>query len=314
MQLVFFILVLVFGLIVIIKSGDLLIDSALGISNATALSKQFIGLTLLSLATTAPELCVSCFSAFQGRAQMCVNNGLGSIICNIGLVLAISLIALKQNVKREEFNFKGITIIFVFMLLYCFSLNNNISKIEGLCLIILYVLFIFFSIRLNKNSNYKSNNYKIKKKELIYNLFLFLLGAVGIGLSARLLVNSCIKIASILKISEGLIAITVLALGTALPELIATITSIRKKTLDLALGNIVGANIMNGTVLIGLSSIFSPTSLSVSMQSKFITIPLCIIFNIILVLPILIKQKTFKFQGILMLFLFIVYYILIFLF
>ena len=315
MQIVFLVLCLIFGIFVILKSGDLLIDSALSISKNTGVGEQFIGLTLLTFATTAPELCVSCISATQGRAQMCVNNGLGSIICNIGLVLAISLIAITQNVKKEEFNFKGLTLIFVFLLLFAFSLNNTISKLEGFILIILYVLFIITSIILQKkqqNRSYRMTK-QVNKRELAYSFLIFILGAIGVVLSANMLVDSSVKLATILNISEGIIAITVLAIGTALPELVSTLTAIKKKTLELALGNIIGANIMNGLVLIGLSAILSPSTLSISMQTKFITIPFCIIFNFILILPILKWLKTFKIQGILMLFLFIVYYFLIFL-
>ena len=314
MQILFLVLCLFFGIVVILKSGDLLIDGAINISHNTGASEQFIGLTLLSFATTAPELCVSCISAIQGRAEMCVNNGLGSIICNIGLVLAISLIAITQTIKREEFNFKSITLLFVFVLLFCLCINNTISKLEGFVLVSLYIAFIIINIfTFKRDKNVLSSREKINIKELLFSIFIFLLGAIGVGLSANMLVNVSVKLATLLNISEGIIAITVLALGTALPELVSTLTAIKKKTLELALGNIVGANIMNGLVLIGLSAILSPSMLSISMQTKFITIPFCIFFNFILILPILKWRKTFKFQGFLMLFLFIVYYFLIFL-
>ena len=315
MQVVFLILCLIFALFVVLKSGDLLVESALSISYNTGIGEQFIGLTLVSFATTAPELFVSCISATQGRAEMCVNNGLGSIICNIGLILAISLLFLKQTVNTSEFNFKGVTLIFVFLLLFTFALNGNISKLEGIILILIYVTFLVISLFSLKKQNMQYNiKTQINKKELLYSLLTFIIGAVGVAISANLLVNVCVELAQLFKISEGIIALTVLALGTALPELVSVISAIKKKTLELALGNIVGANIMNATVLIGLSAILSPQKLQINMQTKFITILLCIILNFILVLPILKWRKTFKIQGFTMLFLFIVYYFLIFLF
>lgn len=307
------VLCLIFGIIVILKSGDLLIESSLNISKCTGLSEQFIGATLLSFATTAPELFVSCISASKGSAEISVNNGLGSIICNIGLVLAISLVALTQKVNKKEFNFKAYILIFVFLLLFAFCLNGNISKLEGALLILTYVAFLIVTIKNIKNNAYNKNK-KVKKKELIFNIIMFLLGAIGVALSANLLVNSAQKLALKLNISEAVIALTVLAIGTCLPELVSTLTAIKKKTLNLALGNIVGANIMNCTILMGISSILSQETLKISPQTQFITIPFCIIFNFILLLPILFKQKTFKIQGILMLFTFFVYYFLIFYF
>lgn len=307
------VLCLIFGIIVILKSGDLLIESSLNISKCTGLSEQFIGATLLSFATTAPELFVSCISASKGSAEISVNNGLGSIICNIGLVLAISLVALTQKVNKKEFNFKAYILIFVFLLLFAFCLNGNISKLEGALLILTYVVFLIVTIKNIKNNAYNKNK-TVKKKELIFNIIMFLLGAIGVALSANLLVNSAQKLALKLNISEAVIALTVLAIGTCLPELVSTLTAIKKKTLNLALGNIVGANIMNCTILMGISSILSQETLKISPQTQFITIPFCIIFNFILLLPILFKQKTFKIQGILMLFTFFVYYFLIFYF
>lgn len=307
------VLCLIFGIIVILKSGDLLIESSLNISKCTGLSEQFIGATLLSFATTAPELFVSCISASKGSAEISVNNGLGSIICNIGLVLAISLVALTQKVNKKEFNFKAYILIFVFLLLFAFCLNGNISKLEGALLILTYVVFLIVTIKNIKNNAYNKNK-TVKKKELIFNIIMFLLGAIGVALSANLLVNSAQKLAVKLNISEAVIALTVLAIGTCLPELVSTLTAIKKKTLNLALGNIVGANIMNCTILMGISSILSQETLKISPQTQFITIPFCIIFNFILLLPILFKQKTFKIQGILMLFTFFVYYFLIFYF
>ena len=305
------ILCLIFGIIVILKSGDLLIESSLNISKATGLSEQFIGATLLSFATTAPELFVSCISASKGSAELSVNNGFGSIICNIGLVLSISLIALNQKVNKKEFNFKAYIIIFVFLLLFVLSLNNSISKFEGLLLILTYVVFLVLNVKNIKNNSY-NHKQKTNKKELIFSILLFLLGAVGVALSANLLVSSAQKLSIKINISEGIIGLTVLALGTCLPELVSTITAIKKKTLNLALGNIVGANIMNGTILIGVSAILSQKPLFISHNTLFITIPFCIIFNFILLIPILWKQKTFKIQGILMLFTFFVYYLLMF--
>lgn len=307
------VLCLIFGIIVILKSGDLLIESSLNISKCTGLSEQFIGATLLSFATTAPELFVSCISASKGSAEISVNNGFGSIICNIGLVLAISLVALTQKVNKKEFNFKAYILIFVFLLLFAFCLNGNISKLEGALLILTYVVFLIVTIKNIKNNAYNKNK-TVKKKELIFNIIMFLLGAIGVALSANLLVNSAQKLALKLNISEAVIALTVLAIGTCLPELVSTLTAIKKKTLNLALGNIVGANIMNCTILMGISSILSQETLKISPQTQFITIPFCIIFNFILLLPILFKQKTFKIQGILMLFTFFVYYFLIFYF
>ena len=299
---------LIFGIMVIIKSGDLLIDSSLNISYHTGLSQQFIGATLLSFATTAPELFVSCIASSRGSSQICLNNGLGSIICNIGLVLAISLIALSQKVNKAEFNYKAYFLIFSFLLLFVMGLNSSISKLEAVALICTYIIFVLINIKKNKSC---AENRLRNKKQLLFNILIFIIGACGVALSANLLVTSAEKLANQLGISEGVIAVTVLALGTALPELVATITAIRKKTLSLALGNIVGSNIMNGTILIGLSALLSSETLLINNHTKFISIPFCILFNLILSIPVLIKHKTFKYQGILMLFTFIVYYLLI---
>ena len=313
MQIIFLILCLIFALFVILKSGDLLVDSAINIASNTGIGEQFVGLTLVSFATTAPELFVSCISASKGKAEMCINNGLGSILCNIGLILAISLLFFKHKIEDEKFSFKGLTLIFVFLLLFVFALNGNISKVEGYILIFVYVLFLAISVLGIKNNKQNAVN-AINKKQLAYSFAVFVIGAIGVAISANMLVNVCISLARQLKISEGIIAITVLALGTALPELVSVVSAIKKKTLDLALGNIVGANIMNGTVLVGMSAILSPEKLCLNMQTKFITILFCIILNLVLVLPILKWRKTFKIQGLTMLFLFIVYYLIIFLF
>ena len=312
MLIVLLIFCLIFGIFVIVKSGDLLIDSSLNISECTGLSQQFIGATLLSFATTAPELFVSCIASSRGSSQICINNGMGSIICNIGLVSAISLIALNQQVKKKEFNYKAYFLLFSFVLLFIFSLNSAVSKAEAIMLLIIYIVFLVTNIMNIKSDMRFINKTKINTKQLSYSILLFIVGAVGVALSANLLVTCAQKLATQLNISEGIIAVTVLALGTALPELVATLTAIRKKTLNMALGNIIGANVMNCTLLVGLSTLFSESQLILDTKTKFITIPFCILFNVILTIPILIRQKTFKIQGFMLLFTFFVYYFLIF--
>ncbi|MBN2794911.1 MAG: calcium/sodium antiporter [Clostridia bacterium] len=311
------------GLILIIKGGDWFVDSAVWIAEVTGIPPIIIGATIVSVATTLPELIVSVAASLQGSSEMAIGNAVGSIICNIGLISSLGFIALKNTIKRKLFIKKAVIMIATLSVFTFFAWDLNFSHSEAFIVALFIVVFLYYNIKGSKDakSDYVLDKRTITKNVAVKNILLFMIGAAAIVIGARLLVDNGKIIAENLGVPEAIISVTLIALGTSLPELTTTIASIRKKNQDIGLGNIIGANILNVALILTASSGISKDGLPIQLydfklfgltfkdfpNTLFIDVPFALILMLLFTIPTFIKGETRKWQGFMMLFTYIVY-------
>ena len=293
------IILFIIGIVLIVKGGDLFVDASVWIAEVSGIPKFIIGATIVSFATTLPELLVSVFAAIDGKSDMAVGNAVGSVTANIGLIMAVSILFIPVCIKRREFIFKPLLMIASIVLLILFSLGESLSLAGSLVIISLFAVFIVENIRSAKRTvGTEAEKKQISsKKEVVFGAAKFILGTVGIVVGARLLVDNGSEIARAVGISEAVISVTVIAVGTSLPELVTTITAIVKKQPNLSVGNIIGANIFDITLIMPVCSIIKGGSLSVSKQGLMLDMPACLAVAVIAVIPAIISGKFRRLQG-----------------
>lgn len=317
------------GLVLIIKGGDWFVDSAVWIAEVTGIPSIIIGATIVSLATTLPELIVSLSANLSGSPEMAIGNAVGSIICNIGLISSIGFIVLKNEVSKNLFIKKSMIMIASLVVFTIFAWDLTFSHGEAFIVLMFIALFLYYNIKSTKSAKNANETYQIDRSTITSNVVaknigLFVIGAAGILIGARLLVDNGRIIASQLGVPEAIIALTVIALGTSLPELTTMISSIKKGNQDIGLGNIIGANILNVSLILTSSSLVSKTGLPIMLHDvnflgktlvRFpstlrIDVPFALFLMILFSIPTFIKGETKKWQGYAMLATYITYLII----
>ena len=293
---------LLLGFIIIVKGGDWFVEAAVWVAEATGIPKILIGATIVSLATTLPEFFVSVIAVAKESAGLGIGNALGSVICNTGLILAISLLTGSAKVEKELFYKKAIIMCLSLVVLFVLSFDMILTPIESIPLFLLLAYFIYFNIKHVKKNSLRRQEEIIHidtgKKTTGINIVKFIIGALGIVIGAELLVNNGIKIAAGLGVSESVIGVTVIAFGTSLPELVTTITSIRKKHVAMGIGNILGANILNVAMVLSTCALISGDGLQIEKDSLYINMPVAaLLFMILLIPPFFFKGRFKRFQG-----------------
>ena len=248
------------GLVCIIKGGDLFVDAAGWIAEASGIPKFIIGATIVSFATTLPEMLVSVFAALEGNADIAVGNAVGSVTANTGLIMCLSLVCMTCLMERRQFGVKACLLLAAILSLFGFTRDGRLSVAEGLLVLVIFAGFLaesLISARREQGTERKAEGERpaVSGKTVAGNIVKFVLGAAGIVLGAQLLIDNGSAIASLLGVPDAIIAATMIAIGTSLPELVTTLTAIRKKESSLSVGNIIGANIMDLTLILPLCSL-----------------------------------------------------------
>ncbi len=245
------------------------IDSVIWIARVTKIPDLIIGATLVSIGTTLPEVMVSVSSTIQGNTEIALGNALGSIACNTGLILAITIILSRPKLKEKmEFQQKGILLVLLIILIYTIGLIfGEISRTTGVILLGILVWYLFRNVHkcLQNNNTNQPKNYKTTtpdKKIIVVNLSIFIIGLALTIWGACILVTNGEKIAVLMEIPDIVIGLTMTAFGTSLPELMTAITALRKKAHGISMGNVLGANILNIILVIGLSATILPIPIS----------------------------------------------------
>ncbi len=313
------------GLVVIIKGGDMFVSAAVWVATITGIPTIIIGATIVSLATTLPELFVSAFASSTGSPDIAVGNAVGSVICNIGLILSISILFAPSQINKKLFSQKGLLMIVSTILVLIFSVDFSISEREGLILLSILAVFIWLNLRQLTVSNIlvdnKSSYKKVSSKEVIINIVKFVLGTIFIIIGAQLLVNNGKTIAEYYNVPEKIISLTLIAIGTSLPELTTSITSIIKGHEGISVGNIIGANILNNTMIIGTASITAKGGLIISKdnislfgrvyenipQTLYIDLPVALSLMLILIISGIYNNKLKRATGIILILIYISY-------
>lgn len=330
MENVLMFILFIVGLILIIKGGDFFVDAASWIAKKSGIPQFIIGATIVSLATTLPELVASLVGTVEGSLGLAVGNAIGSVTANTGLIMAISIIFIPTVIERKQYSFKMILLMFITLILGLFLIDGKLNILEGVICLICAITFLIENVIMAKKavrdltvsessteeeqiiSSDDQDKPKTTKKEIIINIVKFVLGAVGIFFGARLLVSEGTKIAKLIGISDQIIGLTLVAIGTSLPELITTITALVKKEASLSVGNIVGANIIDMSLILPICAFVSGGSLVLeSMQTTYLDIPVSLFLMVIAFVPTLIKKRFSRWQGITMLTIYIAYLVVI---
>ncbi len=306
-----FIIILLFsvGLFFTVKGGDLFVTAATRISVRFGIPQFIIGATVVSIATTLPEILVSLLSAYDGKTELAVGNAVGSVTANTGLIMALSIIFLPSVCKNKSDRIKCLIMLLCTAVLVLFSRRGSLGAVGSVFLILLLGVFIFDNIKQAKAEIIRDGAQNDGK--VIFDIVQFIIGAAGIIVGARLLVDNATALARIIGVSEAVISVTVIAVGTSLPELVTTITAIAKRQSSLSLGNIIGANIIDTAIILPSCAALSGKALPIGTQSLMLDIPFCFALTAIAVIPPLIARRFFKAQGFIMLTFYIAYIIFI---
>ncbi|KAB3537241.1 calcium/sodium antiporter [Alkaliphilus pronyensis] len=317
------IMLFLLGLIIIIKGGDWFVESAVWIAKVTGIPSVLIGATIVSIATTLPELLVSTIATYQQFYDVALGNVVGSMACNIGLILGLTAILSPLRINRKNFTIKSGFMLLTALILFYISMDTIITSQEGNILLVLFVVYIIINILEFTKGKQSTNEYeKIKydKTHAGKNTIKFIMGAVFIIIGARLLVTNGVKIANILGIPEQVVSLTLIALGTSMPELITAIASIIKGHHGISIGNIIGANILNMVMVVGASTKIADKGLVISYQNVmlgasihnipqtlYLDLPVAISMMIVLLLSGLIFGKISRWTGFAVLSIYCVY-------
>ena len=251
---------ILFGVILLSQGGDLLTKSSVDISFKLSIPKIIIGMTVVSFATSAPELIVSLNATLDGLPNFAIGNVLGSNIANIGLVRGIIAIIYPISLKQRFYNTDfPLLIMSTFLFYYVIYTESQISRVEGIILVIAITLILFYLFFYQKNDQSEFSEKLDKDKISIFKSFLYILFSGSLlWLGSETLIKSSVSVANKLEISERIISITMVAIGTSVPELAASIVASLKKQNDLSIGNLIGSNIFNLLVVIGITSSIIP--------------------------------------------------------
>lgn len=319
------VILFIVGLLLLIKGGDWFVDGASGIAEKFNMPHLLIGATVVAIGTTLPEVMVSASSALTGHGEIAYGNAIGSIICNTALIAALTVAIVPSVVNRKTL----ITpVFFFFMSAVFYSViaygRGYFSRITGVILLAIFVIYMIITIKqafngddgsqdedageaLNDNEEQLSGLkgfFAKKKEELWFQIILLVVGAVFIAIGADLLVDNGTIIAEFLGVPESVVALTMVALGTSLPELVTAITSLVKGCGALSLGNVIGANLFNIVLVSGMSCTLSP--FAVPQTNRIGGIPSSLVFEIpvmlfvmaFLTIPALVKGKLSRYQGV----------------
>ncbi len=252
-------LLLLVGFIVLILGGNWLLKAAVGMALRLEIPKIIIGMTVVSFATSAPELIVSLNSALSGYADISLGNVIGSNIANIGLVLGLVTIISTIQVEKSFYTTDWPVMMLASLLLYFFMFKDEtLQRYEGVILLVSLIVFLVYLLKFQKVAvaDEVDNESAILPVKM---LFLYLIiGGVGLWLGSELLIKSAVNIATNFNISERIIGITIISVGTSIPELAASIIAVIKKEKAISLGNLLGSNVFNILAVLGITSIVTP--------------------------------------------------------
>lgn len=283
------------------RGSEWFVESAVSISNKSGIPKVIIGATIVSFATTAPEFAVSATAAYIGHTDMTIGNAVGSAICNIGLVLG-SVIAVKAiPVRDETFLTKGGLMLLSGIILILVTRDGALGSLEGLILLLVFIAFLYHAYKTQYKlfGDEKESSKKCKLADMKKDIGLFTVGAFSVVIGSRILVDTGIKIAEWIGIPEVIIALTLVAIGTSLPELVTAVASLKKGYQDLSIGNILGANTMDIAMILGASS--QIRELPVSTQLTGYDFPFMLLIMLALIVFGLTGKKLERWEGIAML-------------
>lgn len=308
------VLLFIVGLLFLIKGGDWFVDGASALARRFHLPELLIGATVVSIGTTLPEVMVSTMSALSGHGEIAYGNAIGSVICNAALIAAITIAVRPGKVDPKTLK---IPVLFFFAAaaVYCVAAYGfgKFTRPIGLIMLAMFVAYMAANVIQMKNVPAEQHDDEEEAMPLPKMLVLLVAGAVLIAVGANLLVDNGTLIAQALGVPESVIALTFVALGTSLPELVTAITSLIKGHSDLSLGNVVGANVFNLILVSGVSITLAPFTVPQSAtifgmnSSLVLELPVMLAVMVLLTVPALLKGKLSRAQGVALLVIYAVF-------
>lgn len=303
----------VVGFVLLISGANLLVEGSASIAKKLNISSIVIGLTIVAFGTSAPELIVNIFASVQGNTEIAIGNILGSNIVNILLILGVSSIiyplATKENTVWKEIPLSLLAAILVGVMVNDTLIDggtfSGLTRIDGIVFIAFFIIFLYYTFGISKVSG-ENTDLEIKDMSYMKSSLYIVGGLLGLVFGGKWIVDGAIKIAEGFNVSQSLIGLTVVAIGTSLPELATSAVAAYKKQSDIAIGNVVGSNIFNIFWILGLSAVINPLPFS---KDSVIDIIMTIVASLILFLIMFIGKKhtVERWQGVIMILIYIGY-------
>ena len=303
----------IIGFVLLVKSADWLVDGSASLAKRLDISEIAIGLTVVAFGTSAPELIVNIIASFKNYDEIAFGNIIGSNIFNVLMVLGIAglirPIFVLRNTVLKEVPFVLASTILVFLLANNFFgfPGHTLSRLDGFILLVAIFLFFIYVFGISKDTQ----NFQVHLISLPKSIIFIVLGIIGLFVGGKLVVTNAVKIAEHLHVSEKFIALTIVALGTSLPEMVTSIISVLKKHNNIAIGNVLGSNIFNLLLVLGISSIIHPLEFDPLLNIDFL---LLILTTLILFFTLFLgkKHKIYRLEAIAFLILYLLYLIFLF--
>ena len=294
---------LLLGIVFLLVGGDLLVKSSAALASKLNVSPFLIGITVVSFGTSAPELLVSLNAALQGSTGIAMGNVIGSNIANIALVLGLTILIRPINLESKRYLFSWLIMLVSSVMFYGFSVDGVIDPIDGLFFISGLILFISLSIRY-RHSSIDEEEIEERINTRLIPLY-FILGAVGLYFGSEFLVANSVIIAKYFGLSEFVIGITIVALGTSLPELVTSVIAILKGQSSISIGNLIGSNIFNVFAVLGITSLVRPLDADTSLLIS--DLPIMLGVTLLLGLFLFISRKLRRIEGVLLISIYLIY-------
>jgi len=307
----------VMGFVVLITGANMLIDGSVSIARKSRISNIVIGLTIVAFGTSAPEFIVTIFATMQGNTEIAIGNILGSNIANILLVLGISAIiypiTVNRNTVLKEIPFSLLAALLLGVLANDVLFKRNgpsvLTMIDGIIFLLFLAGFIYYTLRISRlKEDVPENNNNLKEFSYFKSFSFIIIGLLGLVLGGKWIVDGAVEIAGFFNVSQSFIGLTVIAIGTSLPELATSAVAAVKKQSDIAIGNVVGSNVMNILWILGFNALIHPIPLN---PASNIDILMTIFASLILLLTMYMSKRHVveRWEGILMLVIYIGYII-----
>ena len=294
---------LLLGIVFLLVGGDLLVKSSAALASKLNVSPFLIGITVVSFGTSAPELLVSLNAALQGSTGIAIGNVIGSNIANIALVLGLTILIRPINVESKRYLFSWMIMLVSSVMFYGFSMDGIIDPIDGLFFISGLILFISLSIRYRHSSVDEEEIEEGMNSKMIP--LYFILGAAGLYFGSEFLVANSVIIAKYFGLSEFVIGITIVALGTSLPELVTSVIAILKGQSSISIGNLIGSNIFNVFAVLGITTLVRPLGADTNLLIS--DLPIMLGVTLLLGLFLFISRKLRRIEGVLLISIYLIY-------
>ena len=299
----------IFAFILILKGGDLLVESSVWLAEKAKIPSIIVGATVVALATTFPEISVSIISGMSGREAISVNTALGSMISNFTLVLGFSFLISPSVISNGKLKSKLIFYVCALLLLTLLSIDQKIGKFDAILLLLFFIAFLVFNIFDAKNSHV--NETKDSLPSWLVTVLQFTISALAIGFGANVLVSSIDELSEIFGVSEGLLGVFIISVGTNIPEFVTTMSAIKMGNAEMGIGNIFGSSFIDATLLISATALAKSGFVSIPIKLIILTMSLLFLIVIVVALPIIKKGRSSRGQGACLIAIFLLYLVLL---